>query len=179
MLRAFLYFSSNNNLDSVAVLILRRHIVFRDFRRCNLALVRIFRVLHSAHHFRFVILSFFRQFRHAFRIHALPSDSPCVSPDCPPEAAPRPRRPRIATGFVTSCVPRLARLAFRRAGFFFAAAFFFGAAFFFAANFFLGAGFFLLAAFFFFAGFFLAIPAVYQTGISATTRPSFCRATTK
>ena len=73
-------------------------------------------------------------------------ESPCVSPDWPPEALPKPRRPRIATGLVISCLPPRAVRAFRRAGFLRAATFFF-----------LGCGFFLALTFFFFADFLLAI----------------------
>jgi hypothetical protein len=57
-------------LDLISVGIFRWDIVFRNFGCSDFAFVRIFRVLDSAHHFRFEVLAFFRQFRDAFRIHA-------------------------------------------------------------------------------------------------------------
>jgi len=97
-----------------------------------------------------------------------------VSPDCPPDAAPRPRRPLGVTGLIISA----RRVAFFAADFFFAARFFFTAGFpfaegfFTAANFFLflavlaifffRVGFFLLTVFFLRADFFLAMGRVYQ-----------------
>jgi hypothetical protein len=113
-----------------------------------------------------------------------------VSPDCPPESAPRPRRPLGVTGLMISARLRVAFLVigfFRVADFFLApraffAASFLGAAFFavffraegalLAADLF-RVGFFLPIAFFLRAGFFLAIGKVYQILLSLrSNRPA-------
>jgi hypothetical protein len=98
-----------------------------------------------------------------------------VSPDCPPESAPKPLRPLGITGLITSARRRVAFLAtgfFLAADFFFAAGFFFGNAFFFAVSlfgialltvFFLAEGA-LLAADFFWVGFFLLIVFFLRAG---------------
>src|SRR5689334_23013260 len=99
-------------------------------------------------------------------------ESPWVSPDCPPDSGPRPRRPRACIGFV---ICRRA-VFFARAGFFFAA--FFPAGFFFAASFFFTAvfpfaiGFFLAAGFFFRVGFFLLTIFFLRAGFFLAMRLS-------
>ena len=91
-----------------------RHIILADLLRADLTLtvIGVFNALHP----RLEVLAFLHELFHALGICPCAVDNPWVSPDCPAECAPKPRRPDVAATWrgVTSGAARRSTTVFWR-----------------------------------------------------------------